>query len=378
MKTIRFLMQKLFSYSDEILLVLALFYKFYMMWNKIDHNAFTIAWQVIVGLLIVINFLIKHYNNSKKIPLILIVVLSITMYALFWDYDYGTIALASINFIDKGARQFVRCFGITVLAFLSISIVGSLNHLIPLFETVKNGRTVYDFGLEGLINTPGMLYMAGMIAVVSTDKKIISRVLGLIGAILIYIYTASRSSFLASIIFLALDFTRVINLKSKPVKLLLVLSVPLFLCFSIFVANNYDKVEWLNGWLTGRPDLWKMTIENYKVLTLRGSVINHPIDNWYIDQIYRHGIATFIIYGISYTLAMGISIKSRSYSLACAIFTILVYGLTEAQNDNMLVNFALGIVVIKYVSSKKDIYLLNDFKYIPYGVMDFIEGVDLI
>lgn len=356
------------NYSEEILLFLTLFFKYLMLYvGDYTKSIPCVIYLCVVFFSLIVNFIFKYVRkiNIKRVLLIILVV-GIN-YALTQDMNLNLVVLCAINYIKKDTLRYIKVFGFSLLFGLVLSIflssIGVLN--MQTDPASKNGFYLFDFGL-GHHNTPMMFYFVICLCFMISFKSVWVRVLLIIGSVVLVILTYSRTGFLCILIVMALDITRLINFKSKFVKIGFVLLPIIMIGVSLFIAYGLNTPK-INELLSHRPSLLNMCIENFKWYTLKGNNFSDVliwdgepliVDNFFLNVLYGKGVIVFLIYIIAYVILFYFVSKMKNSTLKICLIGFMIYGLFEANLYIFIMNFPVGMLIIAYLQDN-----INSFKY---------------
>lgn len=374
MKTIKKISKYFLDYSEEILLFLTLLFKFLMLYvGDYQKSIPCIIYIALVAALLVANFIFKYLRKVNLKKIILIIALTGIVFALSNDKNINLVVLASINFVEKGSKKYIKAFGISLLIGLMISILLSSFGAIEAITAPasKKGFYLFDFGL-GHHNTPMMFYFVICLCFLISFKSAWIRILLIIGSVVLVILTYSRTGFLCILFVIALDITRFINFKSKTVNIMFILLPIIMIGVSFYIplGLNTPKIDEL---LSHRPSLLNICIENFKWFTFRGNDFSKVliwdgepliVDNFFLNVLYGKGIIVFLFYISIYSILFYFVEKNENYTLKICLIGFMIYGLFEANLYSFVMNFPLGMLLISFLSRDPEAFRFKELEMI--------------
>jgi hypothetical protein len=180
---------------------------------------------------------------------------------------------------------------------------------------------------------------------------------------IIYLFTLSRTSYIALMIFLLIYFIGSIKTYKIISRTILVVLV-FFTASSFIVATKYGEIgNPINDALTNRPYLWNLRVQDNAAFNLignkdryEGSGAESALDNNYINLISRHGWVAYII--VFYFLLIWRKESDREYDevYVLGLFCILVYFLSESMP------FTLVLSIVPIISIQRKFLVSGENK----------------
>ncbi len=277
------------------------------------------------------------------------------------------------RFIDKD--KYLKVGFWSILLTLVFVIAMSLIFKIPGINAVQYRygahRTRYGLGFTYTTFSANYYLCAVILSVFAIKKyKIIHYILFLVGAIVLFILTDTKSAFACVILMLLLVYIKENFENSKIIKAISKINIYLFLIGSTgmwILSALYNKenaiLEFLNKLTTGRIYLASNGLKYWGV-TLFGSrtnnvitLANNYIDSSYMQILFRNGVIFLVIVVLLLTIFAYIINKIGDKNFIIVLFILGVHSILDPQL--IMLAYNPEVVLSGYFLYK---YMLDDIK----------------
>lgn len=353
-----------------IIVFVALFLKYFSMWNylfigKFETSTIIIALFILVSFISILSYKIRK-KDLKKVVYLLIMGGIIVFINPKFDFLVAIIFAIIFSVEENGDKKFIKYYFINSLILFICTIFLYLIGVLPSNDSARviddGVLTRYSFGFAGInilflclmpIFTSFMIYKQEYVI---TKKVKVSFMIFLI-SLLFYKITLCRTGFLIAIILILVNLiTNKIN--SNKYEKYIKYSYFVLTILSIFIASKYLQFERLNEILSDRLYFWNKYITMYNISLFGKPIIKgFPLDNVYLTHLYIDGIIISALYIIiNFSVAKKMS-KNKMISLVFILFSL--YGLFE-NNYSYQYNFILILEMIYFIDIDKSQKLLKN------------------
>lgn len=343
---------KSFNLFDFTIILILIFYKYLGFYNLTEKKNIYIIVLIVMGLMTI--YLIKLKMKKKELVTIVLIFIACA-YSTYISgaIDFIISFLLALIFYKRDEKNFIKYFFISSICCYILTIVlynlGVLNNnsIKRITEEGTVVRNSLGFAhVNGVFKHLISIILAGYLLIDDKYLKRYSIVVFVISTIL-YTYSASRTGYLCTILFLIIaNFFNITKFKivrkySKYTFLILtILTILIALKFGVY------EDDMVNELLSNRPYIWNYYIRTGKLLSMFGTEIQGSffvIDNVYLTYLVAYGIITYIIYFILNFISYSIIKENRKVLLVFIIFAI--YGIFETLSS-YYTNFALVLQLI--------------------------------
>lgn len=353
-------------------LFVALFLKYFSMWNYLFVGEFETP-TIIITLFLLISFIsILSYKVRKKDLKKVIYLLIMGGIVVFinpkFDFLFAILLAIIFSAEENGDEKFIKYYFINSLVLFVFTIFLYLIGILPSNNSARvmdNGVMIrYSLGFAGInilflclipIFASFMIYKKNYVL----NKKVkVSFVIFFI-SLFFYKITLCRTGFIIAIILSLLNLITN-KISSNKYEKYIKYSYLVLTIISVFMASNYLQFGRLNELLSNRLYFWNKYVTGYNIGLFDKTIINgYPLDNVYLTHLYIDGIIIFLLYIIiNFVVAKKMS-KNKIISLVFILFSL--YGIFE-NNYSYQYNFILILQMIYFIDIDKSQKLLENNK----------------
>lgn len=310
---------------------------------------------IVLGSIMTLIPVIKKFKNKEYTKKQLITVGLIALFAIpVWHRpaEIYVSTLLALRYVNEDLRRMIKnIFFASVISYAVIVLMWGIG--------VTIGVIAYrgDFLRHGIgFNHPNVAIRFLVPIIISgaifCKNNRLFLFLSLAAAVCGFFVTNSRGGCLAIVIFCALSLLpRGAKKVFSNVKLVPILFL-VFTIVSLVLVNYYNNNSILNELLSSRPYIWKVYMDNLKVIGQVYQVHDMPLDNVFLHTLYYGGVYGYVFYLIIYFVAFSKSGFKHNYNVFILFLTVFIYGLVE-NYSNQGESFYLLLVMIQLLDYKK-------------------------
>lgn len=353
-----------------VIVFVALFLKYFSMWNylfvgKFETPIIIMTLFILVSFISILSYKIRKKDFKKVICLLIMGGIIVFINPKF-DFLFAIIFAIIFSVEENGDEKFIKYYFINSLLLFICTILLYLIGILPSNNSARVKAdgivTRYSFGFAGInilflclipIFASFMIYKKDYVL---AKKLKVSFVIFLI-SLFFYKITLCRTGFLIAIILAILNLITN-KISSNKYEKYIKYSYFILTIISIFLASEYLQFGKLNEILSNRLFFWNKYVTTYNIGLFDKSIITgFPLDNVYLTYLYIDGIIIFTLYIIiNFSVAKKIS-KNKMISLMFISFSL--YGIFE-NNYSYQYNFILILEMIYFIDIDKSQKLLKN------------------
>lgn len=334
----------------------------YMLYNALDLDSIKIVLRIAAISLLVIGWILKgKFVIEKKTFLAMTMAILSLMLNGSMALNFVVIVMFSIcvtypiDTIVTSAFRINMLLVIFMIVLIALHVVNNTRYISTM------GRLRYTLGFENP-NVAALFFSSAVYLLLVSRKKMKTIIIGIafFMTVIVYYYTNSRTSLLALLVFVLLEYMYFVFQKRKMIhaeiifgKCLILLADSLFILnlISVFMIEKFMRFDLL---LSFRISTFSRMINNagWRGLLIGGT--SESVDSFYYMLLFQYGIFIYILVSISTHLALKKLVSKNEIKYVSLIVGLLLVAMMESSliRPEILVT----LVVWKIIFSRNNEY----------------------